>query len=915
MYNLDKIVFRVTSEDKSIQDSGTAFLINNNHALTAYHVIKNFSDKTIILTNGNIKYKAKLSKDTTEKYKSLDVALLELCDELSDIDYPLFSYNNIIPKGTKWKSRGFPSSKMFDGENINDSEHNTINQHKLTLNNKNVDLFLDHNGKLQNYLGMSGAPLIIDECIVGLIKNDYLQNGKSIELNAISVNYFKDLLPDDIAFYDVPSIELKNQLENKIVFNLPFRAKKEGVIGRENNILELRALLNSNQRTSIGHAISFSGIGGLGKTQLAIEYSYRFRDEYSEGVFWFNADQDIKNQIIKLSDDYEWFPLEYESKYKLELAIKKFKSLNDALIIFDNVESIDNIEAFFPSVDSSPHILVTCRSKIKGFNHLELELLTYEESKELLLKEANRAHISTVSTNEALDEILEILDGLPLAIEVAGGYLNTHSNITLEVYRDFLKQDFEEIISKDEYSSFTKHQIGILKTLSISDGMLQPSLKKILVLLTWSAPGTMSESLLLSLLENDISIIDFQSSISSGLSLKILKKTNDGRYSIHRLIREVEQLTNPIDENLEFLKLASFKMYKWFNKRKIIFSELCLYESEMENLKYWSKMASIKEWTSAPILAWLQSYPYLHHSNYQQNLELLHKALEMSHNVKTSPSMLGNIYRDIGANPLTKNNNDCFRAALSYYNTQEPIIIKRSLAKLHNFYGIANVSIPEVAKAHYDKALKIYIELVDDGERSYSYYVAQCYHNISSYYIDSMREGITSEVDNSINKAIFYQMKAIRLWKELLGDKHPRLATAFSNLGYYNLLLGKDKESLKYYNVALRDKKELLHSNHQEIGVSLYNIGSYYHKKGDFQSSLPFFEDAFVIFSNEMNITMHEMEMIRSFSCFIKSLLKLGRTNKAAIELNKYRKLNLFSGNYIESIVNIERAINDNSKK
>ncbi|MEZ9746482.1 trypsin-like peptidase domain-containing protein [Vibrio splendidus] len=903
--NLSEIVFKVESEDESINDTGTAFLITENLALTAFHVIKNFSDKLITLTKDDMSYKAMLSKKNTDTYTALDLALLELQVDVPNVDMITFSEHEEIDGGTKWRSRGFPVAKASDGENINENDDNTVNQHKLELNERNVDIFLDHNKKLKNYSGMSGAPLIIDNKIAGVIKADYRENGNSIELNAISVKYFKDLIPNEI--YHIPTNKHNQTPRTKTVFNLPFRAKDEGVIGREGNVSELREALNSNRRTSIGHAISFSGIGGLGKTQLAIEYSYRYRDEYKGGVFWFDAEKNIPNQILKIANDYDWFPGYTKTETRINLSINKIRSINDSLIIFDNVDDLSDIEEYLPVIDSFPHILITSRNRINGFHNLDIDLLDYEESKEMLLSESNRCYPLTSSESESCNHILEMLDGLPLAIEVAGGFLNVHQDITFKEYEGFIKEDFKEVISRNDYDSFTKHKKGIFKTLNVSESRIDDLLKDILTLLAWSASASMSESLLLAMLGNNLSKLDFRRSISVGMSLKLLKQTNDGRYSIHRLVREVEQSINPIDNHIERGKTVCSRMINWFDKRKSTFSDLSIFEGEIEHLEYWLEIAEKKSWPLAASLAWLHSYPSRQHSDYENNRDLLLKAKVLSEQINVDPLITANILRDLASNPLINDGSHLFVQALAIYQRLRPQS-DSALAKLQVYLGLERNDFPEVALEHYKEALDIYLDLVKKGDAKYNFYVAQCYHNIAGVYAD-FAEKTNLDKEKNIKAAINFQNKAISIWKQYASDDNPRIATGYNNLGHFYSFLGQSRRALEFHNTSLDTKISMLHRYHEEIAFSYHNLGANYYNMGDFINSSANAKEAILIFSHKINIQVHEMNMINSFELLISSLLKLEDIAQAEIELSEYRKINYESCRFFQSIVDARDKI------
>jgi hypothetical protein len=124
----------------------------------------------------------------------------------------------------------------------------------------------------------------------------------------------------------------------KRVFNVPYPQKGDRVIGRDEGVRKVRDQLTKGRRTVIGQTAAFNGMGGLGKTQLAVEYAWQFGDEYPNGVIWIEADQDIDAQLTVIAVKAKWVADASEHRHKLDVALKRLRSFSNCLIIFDNVE-------------------------------------------------------------------------------------------------------------------------------------------------------------------------------------------------------------------------------------------------------------------------------------------------------------------------------------------------------------------------------------------------------------------------------------------------------------------------------------------------------------------------------------------------------------------------------------------------
>src|SRR5512140_2500635 len=83
------------------------------------------------------------------------------------------------------------------------------------------------------------------------------------------------------------------------MFWVPFR-RNEGFVGRDDDLQSLHIASQQGEAVGIRPAM-LTGLGGIGKTQLAVEYAYRYQSSYPGGVYWVNATQDWQNELASLA--------------------------------------------------------------------------------------------------------------------------------------------------------------------------------------------------------------------------------------------------------------------------------------------------------------------------------------------------------------------------------------------------------------------------------------------------------------------------------------------------------------------------------------------------------------------------------------------------------------------------------------
>ena len=517
------------------------------------------------------------------------------------------------------------------------------------------------------------------------------------------------------------------------VFFVPYRPKRDQVIGREEALRRVRDQLTRGRRTAIGQVAAFQGLGGLGKTQLAVEYAYSYRDEYPQGVIWLNADQDLDAQLIKISDEARWIAPGSEHKDKLAVAQQRLRTSSNCLIIFDNLEDPQAIADYLPEPQAEPHILVTSRTEQPGFIPIPLDLLGDDLAMQLLLQEVGREPSSETEW-QAAREIASTLGGLPLALELAGAYL-CRRTVDWQHYYDLLHYNLRVALpSRFLEASFTQHEADLYSTLKIHERVFgeEPKLREILDLLTWSGPAPMSQSLLCALL--DVAYpTELTNALSLGLTLRLLQQTpGDERYAIHRLVREVRREDVPLRERQNWAQDICRRIGDWFQERRQNFTDLPYFEAEIDHLRAWQEYAVDHAPQYASRLTWLLGYPPFHRGRIHEAQEWVEKALVFFEQMEDKDRELeAHLSNDLGS----------IHSALGKY---------------------------QQALRDQEKALTIRQELF--GERHPD--TATSLNNVGGTYGDL----------GNHQRALEYKEKALVILRELLGDLHPTTVLCADNV-------------------------------------------------------------------------------------------------------------------------------------
>jgi WD40 repeat protein len=228
-------------------------------------------------------------------------------------------------------------------------------------------------------------------------------------------------------------------------FRVPF-LQNPGFVGREEDLQALHAALGAGGAVGIRPA-GLTGMGGIGKTQLAVEYCYRYRGSYGGGVFWVNAAAEWAEEFGALGEYLQPQLAGEPSGRRVRAAADYLKAQANCLLVLDNVEeparigqpvTADLIPAGLPCA-----VLLTTRRRDLGtLRAVEVTVLPLEPGLRLLLRGEGRADAAEAghSQYEEACAIYRMLGGLPLALEIAGAFLVEWPEVSLRALRARLQR-------------------------------------------------------------------------------------------------------------------------------------------------------------------------------------------------------------------------------------------------------------------------------------------------------------------------------------------------------------------------------------------------------------------------------------------------------------------------------------------
>ena len=672
--------------------------------------------------------------------------------------------------------------------------------------------------------------------------------------------------------------------------SFPHNLPRSGVlqfIGRDSDLTTLHQFLQDNDQVPI---CAITGMGGIGKTELALQYALLYKSIYTGGICWLRAKAlNIGIQIVQFGRSCLQLhpPEELDLMSQVEFCWTHWLE-GQALVIIDDVIDYAAIKPFLPPVDSHFKVLLTSRLRLgKSIKQLDINVLDESAAFDLLasLIGSERIELET----EQADKLCRWLGYLPLGLELVGRYLDRKPDLELVKIQQQLerKKLQSQALDKRENDEDMTASLGVMAAFELSWETLKEPIQQLGAWLSLFALAPIPWSLVEQYLsEYDSDELEERRDVL--LDLHLIQRKGKELYQFHQLIREfwlekLEDYPNTITIKQKFCQtLATIAQQFPENpthdfiqekasviphitevattwKNHLSDSQLLppfevlgqLYENQgfyPEACHWYEQCLTLAEerlgqehLDLAKILNYL-AYLYQLEVRYDEAEIFCKKALEIRKNLLDDDDpLVANSINQLGLLYSAKGN---YEEAQKLYQ-QALEIVRKSLDPQHlsiarYMTNLADLYCQEQqysqAEDLYQQAIKIYEENQENLD------LALGLNNLGRLY----------DTQKDYKKAESLYQKALELFKNHLNEEHPYIATCLSNLAFVYAQQGEFDKAETMYLHCLEIHQKMLGNHHPNVAFTLNDLAGFYQGQQRYPEALKLYQDAFTILEEKL---------------------------------------------------------------
>src|SRR6266487_4173184 len=674
------------------------------------------------------------------------------------------------------------------------------------------------------------------------------------------------------------------------VWKVPYR-RNPFFTGGEEILHLLRRELQKQQAAALSQPQGISGLGGIGKTQIAIEYAYRYATDY-QTVLWAQAESalTLTSEFVAIAHRLGLPERnEQDQRVIVEAVLRWFRRFANWLLILDNVDNLAAIEPLVPKA-ARGHILFTTRAHSLGniAHRIEVRKMEQDVGALLLLRRSALLALQTPLTIARREdqilarEISQLLGGLPLALNQAGAYIK-ETPCALEQYLEFYQTRYQDLLHVRPHSE-EEYPASVATTWSLSFEKVtraNPAAAELLDLCAFLAPDAIPEDMITGgashvgpqLQHVVTNPVLFDQSIAALLAYSLIaRNADDGTLSIHRLVQAVLQDTLEETERRTRAERAVLAVNATFPESKHETWPRCeqLLPHALRAAQL-SKTYQISQARVGRLLHETASYLY-DRARYQEAGPLYQRALMIREqqvgpqHLDTAHTLndLARLYAEQGeykqAEPL-------YQRALAIWEQQEGPQhpdVAIGLNNLAEFYKKQGKY--KLAESFYQQALTIWEQQAGPQHPD----VAIGLNNLAEVY----------RLQKKYEQAEPVYRRALAILEPHLGDEHLYTAAVWTNLALLHAEREEYEQAEPLLVRALKIFEQHLGAEHPHTASSLNNLASLYKEQGKYRDAESLYQRTLAIREQQLGTDHPETKDTRKKYALL--LCAMGRDTEAA---------------------------------
>ncbi len=640
--------------------------------------------------------------------------------------------------------------------------------------------------------------------------------GKTLaELGLIPPPQSSTITPAELALLPLPS--QSPRLASIPTMRNPF------FTGRADLLALLHKRLSTARTAALTQPQALYGLGGIGKTQTATEYAYRYGDEYTHVCWIYAANREsLVADCVTLATLLKLPEMDGQDQHHIVAAVKRWLATHEGwLLIMDNADDLPLAQEFLPTSHKG-YILYTTRARAAGTMavSIEVEQLSVQDGTLLLLRWSKilkmDMSLDEVSATDraAAERIVREMDGLPLALVQAGAYVE-ETGCSLEDYLPLYATHRKELLARHSRLQ-PDYPETVATTWSLSFQLIEqesPAAADVLRLCAFLAADAIPEELLtrgaaeLDTIPGAVVADPFKLNDVLGVLRRyslVRRDANTHMLSIHRLVQTV--LRESMDEEIQ----------RAWAKRTVRLVNAAFPEGNYGSVtQYQYYLPHVQE--CATLITHYHLYT-------QEAAQLLYKA--------------GAYQYYHGFHPQSQSfHQQALAIREQVFGHEDPIVA----------ISLNNLAILARNQGDYEQAEKFHLQALAIREKSLGpqhSMTAESLNNLSVLY---RNQGKYEQAEPLLQRAL-------SIYEQLLGSEHPDTLLTRINLSKLYSEQHKYEQAERLLKQTLATCERVLEPEHSLIAHNLNLLARIYYEQGNYEQTEPLWQRSLAILEKTLGL-------------------------------------------------------------